>query len=560
MYTSFFGLSERPFAITPDPRYLYMSERHTEALAHLLYGVNETGGFVQLTGEVGTGKTTVVRTLLSRVPQHADVAVVLNPRITPAEFLLSICEELGVTVAEADRGSVKQLVDALNRRLLTAHAEGRRVILIVDEAQNLSAEVLEQVRLLTNLETPTQKLLQIILIGQPELREMLDRTELRQLAQRVTGRYHLSPLRLEETKGYVRHRMRVAGGSGEIFTAGALHEVYRLAKGIPRVINVCCDRALLGAYTRDTRKVTARLIRRAAAEVYGRRFAPRWLAWLAAAITGCVILGAVGATWQLWPKPLAPAPLAARPAAFSASAATATHTAALRVPHNAPAGSAAATTGGDLRTEPIDALLQSVGGAAGDANAYRRLLALWGVRLTADEDPCGQAAKSGLACLTLRGSWAEVRMLNRPAVLTLTDDAGGTHQVLLIAMNERFATLAFGARTERLPLDELSHDWFGQFTIVWKPQAGGVRQLSEGMSGADVGWLRRSLNALRGTADNPVRADLYDHELTAAVREFQRAHRLNVDGIAGIQTLVVLDAAVADPGSPLLRTATRRGG
>ena len=238
MYTNFFGLSEKPFAITPDPRYLFLSERHAEALAHLLYGINESGGFIQLTGEVGTGKTTIVRTLLSRLPQHADVAVILNPRITPTEFLLTICEELGVTVAEADRDSVKTLVDALNRHLLNAHAEGRRVVVIVDEAQNLSPAVLEQVRLLTNLETATQKLLQIILIGQPELAVLLDRNELRQLAQRITGRYHLSPLTREETQEYIRHRLRVAGVAAEIFTRRALREVHRLAGGVPRIINV----------------------------------------------------------------------------------------------------------------------------------------------------------------------------------------------------------------------------------------------------------------------------------------------------------------------------------
>ncbi len=260
MYLSFFGLSEKPFAITPDPRYLYLSERHAEALAHLLYGINESGGFIQLTGEVGTGKTTVVRTLLSRVPHHADVAVILNPRVTPVEFLLTICEELGLGVDEANRNSVKEMVDALNRRLLSAHADGRRVIVIVDEAQNLSAEVLEQVRLLTNLETPTQKLLQIILIGQPELRELLDRTDLRQLAQRITGRYHLKPLSREETQQYVRHRLRVAGAADEIFTPAALREVHRLSAGVPRVINVCCDRALLGAYTQERRKITPALV------------------------------------------------------------------------------------------------------------------------------------------------------------------------------------------------------------------------------------------------------------------------------------------------------------
>ncbi len=302
MYLRFFGLNEKPFAITPDPRYLYLSERHAEALAHLLYGINESGGFIQLTGEVGTGKTTVVRTLLSRVPHHADVAVILNPRVTPVEFLLTICEELGLGIADSDRDSVKQMVDALNRRLLTAHAEGRRIIVIVDEAQNLSAEVLEQVRLLTNLETPTQKLLQIILIGQPELRELLDRTDLRQLAQRITGRYHLEPLSREETRGYVRHRLRVAGAAEEIFTPAALGEIHRLSAGIPRVINVTCDRALLGAYTQETRKVTPSLVRQAAAEVYGRRFLPAWLGWLAAALglaglagIACIRLAAVAA-------------------------------------------------------------------------------------------------------------------------------------------------------------------------------------------------------------------------------------------------------------------------
>src|SRR5450631_271880 len=303
MYTRFFGLSEKPFAITPDPRYLYLSERHAEALAHLLYGINESGGFIQLTGEVGTGKTTVVRTLLSRVPHHADVAVILNPRVTPVEFLLTIGEELGLPIEAADRDSVKQMVDALNQRLLAAHAEGRRIIVIVDEAQNLSAETLEQVRLLTNLETPTQKLLQIILIGQPELRELLDRNDLRQLAQRITGRYHLMPLSRDETQGYVRHRLSVAGAVGEIFTAGALREVHRLTSGIPRVINVTCDRALLGAYTQETRKVSAALVRQAAGEVYGRRVTPPWLAWAAGvAIVACAgVASIVG--WHAHVKP-----------------------------------------------------------------------------------------------------------------------------------------------------------------------------------------------------------------------------------------------------------------
>jgi len=568
MYTSFFGLNERPFAITPDPRYLYLSERHAEALAHLLYGIDEAGGFVQLTGEVGTGKTTVVRTLLSRLPQHADVAVILNPRVTPAEFLLSICEELGVAVDGPDRRSIKELVDGLNRRLLAAHAEGRRVILIVDEAQNLSPQVLEHVRLLTNLETPTQKLLQIILIGQPELRELLARTELRQLAQRVTGRYHLNPLSREETRAYVRHRLRVAGASAEIFNAGALNEVHRLSSGIPRVINVCCDRALLGAYTRETRKVTAGLVRRAAGEVYGRRFAAAWIGRLAIAVAAVGIAGLLYSAWQLWATPhdapraasAGTAPPATAPEARSATPTAATIAATAAAPSaTSVATPVAAPAAGAPQAQSINAELDALTPAA-DADAYRRLFALWGAKPANDADPCAYAVSSGLACLAQRGSWAQVRMLDRPAILTLTDDQGRAHAVLLTALTDSAATLAIGANTRTMPLEDLAQSWFGEFTVVWKPKVMPPRQLSKGMSGPDVSWLRRSLDALRGAAVDPARADVYDDELAAAVRKFQRAHRLQVDGIAGYETQVVLDRALADPKSPLLAPATQRSG
>jgi general secretion pathway protein A len=550
MYLSFFGLNEKPFAITPDPRYLYLSERHAEALAHLLYGINESGGFIQLTGEVGTGKTTVVRTLLSRVPHHADVAVILNPRVTPVEFLLTICEELGLEIAEADRDSVKQMVDALNRRLLGAHAEGRRIIVLVDEAQNLSIDVLEQVRLLTNLETPTQKLLQIILIGQPELRELLDRTDLRQLAQRITGRYHLKPLSREETKGYVRHRLRVAGAAQEIFTPAALLELHRLSQGIPRVINVACDRALLGAYTQETKKITASLVRRAAGEVYGRRFLPTWLGWVVGsfglvALTGSLFLG-----WQFWRHQ---GPLLSASSAPKSAAAThpATPVAAIAPPPAAPPAPKLAS---------VNALLEANEANTTDAAAFRRLLSLWGTAMADDKDPCGQAAKAGLACLEQRGSWTQVRTLNRPAILTLTDERGQRHRVVLSGLDDKTATLNLGEHNEKVLLDDLSRDWFGEFTVVWKPKTSHTRLLSLGMQGDEVRWLRRSLNALAGGASDPEHADVYDQELAIAVQNFQREHRLNVDGIAGVQTQVVLDTALADPSSPLLLSNALRGG
>jgi len=578
MYTSFFGLIEKPFAITPDPRYLYLSERHAEALAHLLYGINEAGGFIQLTGEVGTGKTTIVRTLLSRIPQHADVAVILNPRVTATEFLLTICEELGLGLDEADRTSAKEMVDALNRRLLAAHSEGRRVIVIVDEAQNLSPDVLEQVRLLTNLETATQKLLQIILIGQPELRELLDRSELRQLAQRITGRYHLSPLSRQETQEYVRHRLRVAGAAGEIFTPAALSEVYRLSSGIPRVVNVCCDRALLGAYTLDMRKVTPALVRRAAGEVYGRRFAPRWLGWVAAAITlaGVAVTLYVGvAAWLNPPpglrsaskSPVLDSPALARaehPPAGGAAAGTtqvtspATTRAATQVtsPATTPGRAAAAPA---EKPVPLQALLAANSADTSDAAAFRRLLSLWGTAMADDHDPCAQAQKAGLACLDQRGSWAQVRALNRPAILTLSDDRGQRHRVVLSALDDSYATLDLGEHNVRVPIEELSRDWFGEFTLVWKPKTPRTRQLSVGMRGDEVRWLRRSLNALHGAAADPDSDDIYDQDLAIAVQNFQREHRLNVDGIAGLQTQVVLDTALAEPGSPLLMQAPPRG-
>lgn len=295
MYHSFFGLLEPPFSITPDPRYLFLSERHAEALAHLVYGVSEAGGFIQLTGEVGTGKTTVVRSLLARDLPGVEIALILNPRLNVKEFLQTLCQELKIRLTPARRGSIKALMDAIGERLLTAHAEGRRVALLIDEAHLLDREVLEQVRLLTNLETATRKLLQIILIGQPELRDLLDRQDLRQVAQRITGRHHLEPLSAEETALYVQHRLRVAGATSNIFSPRALATLHRESGGLPRLINVIADRALLGAYGHERREVDAAMVRRAAAEVSGRN--PRrqnLLPWVAG-LLAIILLGISGA-------------------------------------------------------------------------------------------------------------------------------------------------------------------------------------------------------------------------------------------------------------------------
>ena len=282
MYEQFHGLSERPFSITPDPRYLYMSARHAEALAHLIYGVRENGGFTQLTGEVGTGKTLLVRCLLERLPARTETAIMLDPPDSRLEFLQALCRELRVRTPRW-AASPSTLGAALNRKLLRTYASGRSTVLIVDEAQALEPELLEQVRRLTNLETARHKLLGIVLAGQPELYETLARPDLRQLAQRITARCHLGPLSRAETGEYLQHRLQVAGASGEVFSSRAKRRLHRISRGIPRIINVVADRALLGAYVRRQTEVGAGLVRAAAREVYGRGGAPRRAAWSGAA-------------------------------------------------------------------------------------------------------------------------------------------------------------------------------------------------------------------------------------------------------------------------------------
>ena len=532
MYASFFGLNEKPFSITPDPRYLFLSERHAEALAHLVYGINEAGGFIQLTGEVGTGKTTVVRSLLTQAPKHAEIALILNPRMTPAEFLLAICEELRLTVPQGSERSLKDLVDLLSRHLLKAHAEGKRIVLVVDEAQNLAPEVLEQVRLLTNLETETQKLLQIILIGQPELRELLGRVELRQLAQRITGRYHLDPLSAEETSAYVRHRLRVAGATREIFSNGALREIQRLSGGVPRLINIISDRALLGAFTEDRHLVSGNVVRRAAGEVFGRSFQPRWLPWTAAA--GVAVL-AVASVAMLLPRFLS----ARAPTPVVAAAPT---------PAPAPAPKPAAPD--------LDKLLGTYGGETDPDNAFNKLFALWGLRYVAGTvDPCTQAQQAGLECLTQRGSLAQLRLFNRPAVLNVIDSAGHAHQLVLAGLDDEHAQVDLGGAQREIGIGDLAESWFGDYVLLWRPAAGGSQPLALGARNARVRWLRDSLRRVNGLPAEPVPNDRFDPELVSLVEDFQRKNRLAVDGIAGVQTQVALDAALNDAATPFLRNS-----
>src|SRR5262245_8959916 len=413
MYTAHFGLSEPPFSMTPDPRYLYMSERHREALAHLIYGSGEGGGFVRLTAEIGTGKTTLCRCLLEQLPPRVNVAVILKPRLTDVELLATVCDELRIAYPPGTT-SRKLLVDALYRHLLEAHSQGQRTVLIVDEAQDLAPEVLEQIRLLTNLETPTRKLLQIILIGQPELIRVLEREDLRQLSQRITARYHLLPFFEEDTRGYIRHRLAVAGAKAPIFTDVALRQVHEASRGVPRLINAICDRALLGAYTQDEDRVAAATVRRAATEVLGSppaaaRSRRSWQWAGAAVLAAAIITGAwvVLTHGQIRLGFRAAGPESAKPAVVASATAptrAATPSAAGPITPTAtpdgaqPPGAAGPTSPAPAR---MAALLADSALSSDRKAAFKSLYARWQL----DFDPaknssaCERARAEGLQCL-----------------------------------------------------------------------------------------------------------------------------------------------------------------
>lgn len=308
MYKSYFGLKEDPFSIAPDPQFLYMSGRHREALAHLIYGMKADSGFVLLTGEVGTGKTTVCRCLLGQIPDNSEIAFILNPKLSVVELLATICDELGIDYP-AENQSVKIFIDQINLYLLQAHANGKRTVLIIDEAQNLSIDVLEQIRLLTNLETDKRKLLQVVMLGQPELNSLLNRPELRQLSQRITARYHLEPLLKDELEGYLTHRLAVAGVDRPLFPLKTIAKLYTLTGGVPRLINLLCDRALLGAYVKGENVVSPALLGEAAGEVLGKNnhnneSRPGILQWGVVALLSLLFICGVVFLVQLFRQPV----------------------------------------------------------------------------------------------------------------------------------------------------------------------------------------------------------------------------------------------------------------
>jgi len=536
MYAAHFGMREPPFAITPDPAYVYPSRHHQEALAHLLYGASESGGFVQLTGEVGAGKTTLIRTLLEQRLENVDIALCLNPRLTVGELLATVCDELGVAYPSGEP-TLKPLLDALNAHLLQVHAAGRRTVLIIDEAQNLSREVLEQIRLLTNLETAKHKLLLIILVGQPELRPLLARPDLRQLAQRITARYHLPPLDRKETAAYIGHRLRVAGGDADLFTPGARRAVYRHSGGIPRLINVICDRALLGAYGQEARRVTARLVNKAAWEVVrgggsNRTFQPWWALGI-----GLAGLAALGVGWWL--------PQATDPASSVVGLISAVKN------DTVPAIPAASPPADSPPNWP--ALLKQ----ANETETERKLLAVWEVAPPPDDRAplCDQARVHGLRCLSGRGDWETLRRYDRPALLRLRTPDGAVGQALLRTLTEASAKLEIAGETVEAPLEQLTPLWTGDYLLLWRTPVV-QRVLGPGASGEEVRWLRQRLAVATGQTLSEPLPELFDAALAEQVRNFQREQGLQPDGLAGPRTLVLLSGLAPEPGAPMLRAKT----
>lgn len=579
MYTDFFSLTEKPFSITPDPAYLFLSNRHEEALAHLIYGVTDSGGFIQLTGEVGTGKTIVIRSLFEQLPDNVDIALILNPRLTVNEFLQSICDELDLHLGSDP--SNKTCIDALNPFLLNAHANGRKVVLLVDEAQNLSVEVLEQIRLLTNLETHKDKLLQIILVGQPELDDLLQRQDLRQLAQRITARYYLMPLNKAETGAYIKHRLSVAGAKYNIFKPAAENLIFKESGGVPRLVNVIADRALLGAFSEQQPTVNAKIAKQAIKEVMGTaktsineeratpiKISPAWRwKWLAIPVIAITAF----ATWQLTPSDNG----------FKASLANLlqskqTSNVNETIP---PTPSISASNEGQviessvakLDTESISkveklisqttdsttdlaSLLETEKNNTTAENAFNELLVIWGRSKFYDHtNACENVKVLGLRCLYQQGDWTKVSDFNRPVILELTDSQNIKHQLLISSQDGDIVTVNFSDKKYTMALSEILDAWTGSYLVFWQPERLDVAGLYWGQESDAVVWLREKLTGLGMNIEPQSQSQMFDADLVTSVKNFQRSVGLVEDGIVGSRTFLYFNNVLDLPNRPYLK-------
>lgn len=572
MYASHFGLKQAPFSIAPDPRYLFMSDRHREALAHLLYGVGGGGGFVLLTGSIGAGKTTVCRCFLEQIPRRCNVAYIFNPKLNAVELLRTVCEEFRIPCPEApeEAQSIKALVDRINEYLLRTHGVGQNNVLIIDEAQNLAPEVLEQLRLLTNLETNERKLLQIILIGQPELRDLLARPEMEQVAQRVIARFHLDALSSMETAQYIQHRLSVAGHRrGRLFTDEAMGRIHEWTQGVPRRINLLCDRALLGAYAEDRPQVDRRIVDKAAAEVFegqprvaalmAEPSAPSkvWLVGSGALMLGAVVMASVWAWTHHQARDNTPAAslVKAMPAAPLASASLASADAA-----NSP-GTAASSASGGLSDTAATALTVSDAATVllnawpSQEEARRALAREWaqGASLPDSGATCPRARALGLWCFDGEGGLPQLQQLDRPAVLTLENASGQKVYALLTRLTTEGAELQLRTGPTSVSLGTLAAVWRGVFGTYWVVPDGYRGALERGQRGLAVDWLWTQLSIVQShTAPEP--GTPFNADLLSRVQAFQLASGLKPDGVAGSTTMMLLNR-VAGVDEPRLKAA-----
>src|SRR3990167_6891155 len=540
MYSQYFGFSELPFTIAPNPRYLYLSEQHREALASLLYGINSNGGFVLLTGDVGTGKTTVCRCLLEQLPEHAEVAFILNPKYSITELLEAICDELKISYQHSAH-RIKGYIDALNAHLLESHARGINTVLIIDEAQNLNFD----------------KLLQIILMGQPELLAPLARPELRQLNQRITARYHLKALSREELSAYVAHRLAGGGRAAPLFTRAALRRLHRLTGGVPRMVNIICDRALLGAYVERCNRVNWWVLNRAAREILGQaeRRPSRWRwALLPLLLTGLLLGGFLlprGARRLAPVRPAPPPPLAGEAMAAPEPEPLAEPPAEI-VEAQVVATPPALANPADWQWPDATDL------AATEVLAYQSLFRRWGLDFDPRRAPvvCRFARLHRLGCLQQVANLDELLKLNLPAVINLHNRGGQSFHAALVALDgpAASATLELAGELQRVDLDELRLAMQGSQLLLWRMPPGYREPIRPEASSPVVPWLEARLAQLQGRAAALQPGQHYDEPLQLQVLAFQHHYQLVTDAVIGPQTLIQL-SALTEPDVPLLSTA-----
>jgi len=540
MYHQYFGLSESPFSISVNPRYLFMSPRHRDALAHLLYGVGSGGGFILLTGEVGTGKTTINRCLLEQLPDTTDLAVVLNPALSAVELLATVCDEFGIKYP-AGTDSLKVLTDGLHQFLLSNHAAGRKSVLLIDEAQHLDFEVLEQIRLLTNLETNEQKLLQIILIGQPELSAKLARSELRQLNQRITARYDLQALNEAETRAYVQHRLQVAGlpPSQQLFANSVVREVHRLSHGIPRRINVLCERILLGAYGQQSQTISKALVRSAASEVFGddysRSLGGRRIGLIAVAAVLVAVVAVLFAIEHFRPWGRSEVLTQASPSTRSLDAIESkprSKDAALPQP-----------AAGALTQE--DATLMSLRGDAELPYLLEPTLAGdWFWRIHSDVAPqadgCPQMSARPLLCERGKARvWNDLARLERPIMLSMETPARFEAAVIVVEFSDVEAKIMTPQGIMTVALRSLARSWNGGYSYLWLPPDGWLAPLSEGNEAQAVAEVAQLFAELDGQSE-PLADTIFNSQLAQRARFFQERQGLEVSGVVDVKTLLAL--------------------